>query len=131
MKTVATSVQNALLRKNGEFIVKDQIIFQYPKAITTQQVKAQINYLIGKRTQKAAVEVKELDKNKHIFLIAAQGAHLWSAENVAHGFVKLKPVPPPPPPVYPIDIYRNTLIIQQKGLKNKVSFKSDMFKIMK
>jgi len=78
MKTTTTKTANALLHKNGEFIVKDQIIFQYPKAITTKQVKAQVEYLLGKKANLATIEVKLLDKNKHIFLVAGPGVHAWN-----------------------------------------------------
>jgi hypothetical protein len=127
--TTTTKLQNALLRKNGEFIVKDQIIFQYPKAVTAQQVKAQVDYLLDKRALKASVEVKQLDKNKHIFLISGPGLHNWNGENVSHGFVKPRPLPPPPPPIYPVSVTKNTLFIQQKGLINQIVFRTDSFKV--
>lgn len=123
MKT--TNVQNALIRKNGEFIVKDQIIFQYPEAVTTRQVKAQVNYLLGRRAAKVAVEVKQLDKNKHLFLIAAPGTHLWNMENVGRGLAKPRPMPPPRPPIIPSDIIKNSLSIYQNKTKNMVFFKSN------
>ncbi len=128
MKTAITASQNALLRKNGEFIVKDQIIFQYPKAITAQHVKSQISYLLGRKATNAGIEVRELDKNKHIFLIAAKGAHLLGMESVAKGFPKSGPIPPPPNPIIPSAIYKNTLVIQQRGLKNSPVFREDTFR---
>lgn len=128
MKSLTATLPNALIRKNSEFLIKDQIIFQYSEAITAKQVKAQVNYLLGKRALNAAVEVKELDKNKHIFLIAVPGAHTWTVESVAHGFTKNKPVPPPPPPIIPEFVFTNSLIIQQKGLKNLTIFKTDTLK---
>jgi len=123
-----TKLQNALLRKNGEFIVRDQIIFQYPKAITTQQVKAQVNYLLGKKALKANVEVRLLDKNKHIFHISGPGVHSWGPELVAK-FTSPKPPTPPPPPIYPISIIKNAVITQQKGLKVDVVFKASGYKL--
>lgn len=123
-----TKLQNALLRKNGEFIVRDQIIFQYPKAITPQQVKAQVNYLLGKKALKANVEVKLLDKNKHIFHIFGPGVHNWGEEKFIGGYIKNKPIPPPPPPIIPALIFPNTVIIQQTGLKNLPLFKADILK---
>jgi len=125
MKTPIPAFQNALLRKKGEFIVKDQIIFQYPKPITSRQVKAQASYLLGKRAISAGIGVKELDKNKHIFLIAAKGAHLLSMESVAKGFPKFGPIPPPPQPIIPSAIYNNTLEIRQEGLKNSAVFREE------
>ena len=127
MNTVAANLQNVLLRKNGEFIVKDQIIFQYQKAVTTQQVKALAKYLLGKRAENTSVEVKQLDKNRHIFLIAAQGVHSWGVESVAK-LINSRPIPPPPPPIIPPLILNNTVIIQQAGLKNLAVFKSDKMK---
>jgi|GEM_PF-920267 len=129
MKTTTTTAsENALLRKNGEFIVKDQIIFQYPKAITTQQVKAQVHYLLGRKAVNANVEVKLLDRNKHIFHIAGPGVHSWGDE-VMYKLGTLKPVPPIPPPIIPNSILKNTLHLQQKGLKNMLHFKTDTFKL--
>ncbi|MFC6100521.1 hypothetical protein [Olivibacter domesticus] len=124
MKSLTTTLPNALIRKNSEFLVKDQIIFQYSEAITAKQVKAQVNYLLGKRALNATVEVKELNKNKHIFLIAAPGAHLLEDE-VANKPMGSRPIPPPPPPIYPVFISKNTITIEQIGLKNLVLFKAD------
>jgi hypothetical protein len=124
MKSLLTTLPNALIRKNSEFVIKDQIIFQYSEAITAQQVKEQVNYLLGKRALKATVEVKELDKSKRIFLIAAPGVHTWGDE-VTHKLTHPIPVPPPPPPIIPSLIAKNTIIVQQTGLKNSTIFKSD------
>ncbi|GAA4792030.1 hypothetical protein GCM10023231_19970 [Olivibacter ginsenosidimutans] len=128
MKTTTTKTANALLRKNGEFIVKDQIIFQYPKPMTTKQVKAQVEYLLGKKALRATVEVKQLDKNKHIFHIFGPGVHSWGEEKFIGGYLKNKPIPPPPPPIIPSLIFPNTVIIQQTGLKNLPLFKADILK---
>ena len=124
MKSLLTTLPNALIRKNSEFVIKDQIIFQYSEAITAQQVKAQVNYLLGNRALKTTVEVKELDKNKRIFLIAAAGAHLLEDE-VANKPMGSRPIPPPPPPIYPAFISKNTITVEQIGLKNLVLFKAD------
>jgi len=126
MKTTTTKTTNALLHKNGEFIVKDQIIFQYPKAITTRQVKAQVKYLLGKKATTVPIAVKQLDKHKHIFLIAGLGVHNWGPETVGK-LTNPKPVPPIPPPIIP-NISTNTVIIQQNGLKNNIIFKTNIFK---
>lgn len=115
--------QNALIRKNGEFIVKDQIIFQYAKPITAQEVKQQVSYFLGKKSIKNTIEVKMIDANKHVFLIAAKGAHLLKAESVAKGFVKGGPIPPPPNPIIPSQILLNSLQVIQQGLKLETIFR--------
>ncbi len=119
--------QNALIRKNGEFIIKDQIIFKYSKPVTAQEVKQQAGYFLGKKAIENGIGIKSLDKKKHVFLIAAKGAHLLNGEDVASGFVKGGTVPPPPRPIYPSDIMFNTLIIKQTGLKNESFFKASSF----
>ena len=119
--------QNALLRKNGEFIVKDQIIFKYAKPISVQQVKEQVSFLLGKRARSIGVEVELIDKTKNVFLIAGKGAHLLTVESVAAGFVKGGPIPPPPHPIIPSDVLLNTLLIKQNGIKNSVLFRVNSF----
>jgi len=122
-----TTTPNALIQKKGEFIIKDQIIFHYANPITTRGVKMQVQYLLGKKATKAVIVVKELDKANHIFLVAAPGAHTWGLETIGK-LTNPKPVPPIPPPIIPRQVSRNTLVIQQNGIKNVALFTAAMIK---
>lgn len=124
MKGDNLTQHNALVLRKGAYFVKDQIILLYPKQVNTKYVKEQIQYLLGKKLPAESITVKVLDKVKNTYLIAAPGAHLLGPEAVAK-LNKPIPVPPNPPPIIPDFIYRNTLTVQQEGIKNTVLFKAD------